>query len=429
MKTKEEILIKKMMTFNPNTGNWESQGFDKIRNYTCKKIILTSQKNKDGECKIYVEILSRLKSNKNTGRTRISTDIWVLPINWMKKRQEINKNDEDYIYKNEIINKYFIDIQNSCNVGNNPEWIMNNKKIEQVLKIIEPVKPNKKTLTDYFFDYIELRKTDGSARGTIKSLVTIMNRVKNYEAYINKLLYFNDMTLTFSDNFSIYLRKEMKYNENSVEKTFTTLKTVLNHYYKRRIELNISLSDIFKDEDWKRGRKQANAAHPLKPEDFNILLNYDFKTDLAMVRTQDRFLIQCSTGLRFCDLFRIKPDMIVNNCIKINPQKTRNKTDNTIYIDLNDISNKILKKYDYDTSVLNISNQKYNESLKTMFDRLGLEKYTSHDARDTFISYAVSSGIDVPTILSWSGQESYDIMKRYVKITDEHKANQMKKVF
>ena len=423
-----EIISKINLSLNEE-GNYKITGFNKIRNYTCRKIILPSQKNKAGECKIYVEVLSRLKDSKNTGRVRISTDIWVLPSNWMKKRQEVSKNDNDYINKNEIINKFFMDIQTSCNVGNNPEWITDKKKIEQVLKIIEPVKTNKKTLTDYFYDYIELRKTDGSAKNTIKTLVTVMNRLKNYQTSINKKLSFNDMNLTFADNFSIYLRQDAGYNENTVEKTFTVLKTVLNFYFKRRMELNISLPEIFKDEEWKRGNKSANAAHPLEREDFTVLLNHDFKSDLAMVSTQDRFLLQCSTGLRFSDLFKITKDMIVNNCIKINPTKTHNKKDNTIYIDLNTVSIKILEKYNYNTSVLKISNNKYNKSLKLMFEKLEIEKHTSHDARDTFISYAISSGVDVATILSWTGQESYDILKRYVKITDQHKAQQMQKIF
>ena len=51
-----------------------------------------------------------------------------------------------------------------------------------------------------------------------------------------------------------------------------------------------------------------------------------------------------------------------------------------------------------------MSNQKYNDSLETMWNKLNEEhpntfdNYTNHNGRDTFISYSLESGVDVPSL-------------------------------
>ena len=72
-----------------------------------------------------------------------------------------------------------------------------------------------------------------------------------------------------------------------------------------------------------------------------------------------------------------------------------------------------------------------------MFEKMQSDKpdmkyrtdYSSHCARDTFISICVQSGIDFKTILTWTGQKSYSIMDRYISTTNEYKAGQMGKAF
>ena len=121
--------------------------------------------------------------------------------------------------------------------------------------------------------------------------------------------------------------------------------------------------------------------------------------------------------------------MIVDGCIKISPNKTVHKKNNIVYINLNDSSTAILKKYVYDTTKLYISNQKYNDSLELLCTALELsDKYTSHDGRDTFIPFCINAGIDIPIILSWTGQESYEVMKRYFRIDEQKKLVDMTKV-
>jgi integrase len=223
--------------------------------------------------------------------------------------------------------------------------------------------------------------------------------------------------------------RSVPYDPSTIEKTFTVLKTFLKHYYKRRKEINIILDDTFMDEEFKKGKKKANEANPLLLNEFIELSKMKFSSNV-FEKTKDRFVLQCSTGLRFSDMDKITPDKIDKGRIKINPTKTEEtKDDNTIYIDLNKYSRAILKKYHNDTTSLKISNQKYNDNLEDMFEELKWKKRTSHNGRDTFISICIQKKVPVEVILTWTGQSSYSVMRRYIKVPDDHKKSEMNRAF
>lgn len=367
-----------------------------------RKMILTSQLDKSGTAQIYIELLSYNKDLKKVIK-RLPTGVRVSPKNWSKKKQEVLKFDPDYLTKNQIVADAFI------------------KSLKPAE--LKPVKG----LTDYLEEYILIRRSTGTPQGTLKEFTTCKNRLLAYEEHIGKKLHFSDMNLTFSDSFNIYLFNK-GYESGTIEKTFAILRTMLNHFYSRRIELKIELTDTFRERNWKRGRKSINEPHPFTKEDFQKLKETVI-TSATLNKVRDRVLFQCSTGLRYSDAFRIKPSMVVNDCIKIEPVKTVNKKNNTIFINLNNLSKSILNKYDNDLTKLAISNQKYNMYILELCKYCKLsDVYTSHDCRDTFISNALNSGVPVPIVLSWTGQESYEVMKRYFKVDDLRKKQDMEKL-
>jgi len=54
---------------------------------------------------------------------------------------------------------------------------------------------------------------------------------------------------------------------------------------------------------------------------------------------------------------------------------------------------------------------------------------TSHIARKTFITNAMIRGMSTEVIMDITTHSSYKTFKRYFKIVDEHKKEQMNKVF
>lgn len=219
---------------------------------TVRKIILSSQRDKAGNCAVYVEIY-RQDSHKYK---RINCEIRVNPANWSKKKGEVLKSDAEYQPKNEALDLIYKQIL-SYSLSNNAEFKAEIEQYYPQLRELFPENsPKKKLLTDYFEDYIKLRQVDGSSRGTWKEYITVKNRLVKYEEYVSKRLSFTDMNFTFSDNFNIWMLTNKKYDSGTIEKTFTVLKTFLGYYYKRQKELNIVVPDIFKDREFKRVRNQ-----------------------------------------------------------------------------------------------------------------------------------------------------------------------------
>ncbi len=293
---------------------------------------------------------------------------------------------------------------------------------------------DEKPLLQYIDDYVQYRKERNTTRNTAKEFTTLMNRVKNFDLDRKQTSYFSDINFTWADAFEKYLLKK-EYNSGTIEKSFTILITILNHFYVRKDEMKINLSDKFKLKGFKRGEKSRNMANPLTFEQFKTLYDHKFKED-SLEKTRIKFCLQCSTGLRFSDMFRITPEMINDNRIIIKPVKTE-RHNITAVIDLNPYSTEILAKLNYNTSVLKIENAPYNRNIKTMFEKLQEDKpdmkykadYGSHCGRDTFISICVQQGVDFKTILTWTGQSSYSILDRYIHTTNEYKAGQMQKAF
>ena len=398
---------------------------------TIRKIILPNQLNKNGEAKIYVEVRTAYIDGKGERRNkykRISTGVWVNPKNWHKTKEEVISKDQKYYSKNQTINNKYLAIQEYLGVQKEGVYRPAPKSELDVIKRHFPSPDKKKSLTDYFDDYINYRKNNKTPRGTYKEFITVKNRLIKYEGDINKKFFFEDMDFTFSDRFEEWLY-EMDYKESTVEKTFTVLKTVLNFYYKRRKKLNIEIEDNFRESEFKRGRKKANPANPLSYNEFLLLFKEKFESDV-IEKTKDRFILQCSTGLRYSDIDKIRPSMIDNDRIVISPAKTQSQKDeNKIYIDLNKYSKSILEKYKYNTKSLKISNQKYNKNLEEMFSKLNWKRRTSHNGRDTFISICIKERIPIEVILNWTGQSSYSIMRRYIDVGDEFKKGEMQRAF
>ncbi|MHC1732811.1 MAG: phage integrase SAM-like domain-containing protein [Bacteroidales bacterium] len=295
-------------------------------------------------------------------------------------------------------------------------------------------KKEAKSLVQFIDDYIQYRKDRNTTRNTAKEFTTMKNRVVKFDADKKNVTVLSDINFTWSDAFEKFLLKK-KYNSGTIEKTYTILITVLNHYYIRKEELKLNLTDKFKLKGFKRGAKSRNMANPLTYEQFKTLYNHKFD-DKYLEKTRIRFCLQCSTGLRFSDMHRITPDIINEDRIIIKPIKT-DRHNITAEIDLNQYSRELLTNLNFDTSTLKIENAPYNRNIKAMFEKMQADKpdlkyrtdYGSHCARDTFISICVQSGVDFKTILTWSGQKSYTIMDRYISTTNEYKAGQMGKAF
>jgi integrase len=397
-----------------------------------RKMILRTQKNKNGESKIYIEV-SRYRYLSNDGKKyenkskRISTNVWVKEANWSKKKEEVLKSDFDYSEKNRVINEMYSEILKYIS-SDDLDYKFSILNKTDLLKV-EELFPSKKMLlgkylTDYLVKYIEYRK-GYSARGTWKEFITLKNRILNYELSISKKLAFTDINNSFSNDFYLWLNKS--YTPGTIYKTYELLVTFMYHYWNLRDEQKIEMNDKFAQKGFKKGHKESNEPNPLSEEEYQLLLNKKFKT-ASLNRTKDRFLMQCTLGCRYSDLFTFTKANFKDDKLIYKPIKTRRKKSNTIHLPLQDDAKNLLKKYKFDTTGLYITNQKYNEALESLFKELKIEVRSTHNGRDTFITRAIDAGVNIPTLLKWVGQESYTQLKKYFAYSDKQGTLEMKKL-
>lgn len=160
------------------------------------------------------------------------------------------------------------------------------------------------------------------------------------------------------------------------------------------------------------------------------------------------FIFACYSGLRFSDLKKLKKSDIHDGCIHIVTQKTSSR----ITIELNKKTEEIVERFK-DTPSENLfkihTKNTYNTNLRKLAERaridtpvtkvyyIGAErieetrpKYeimTSHVARRTFVTVALTLGIPAEVVMKWTGHKDFENMRPYISIVDKLKKHNMQK--
>jgi len=295
--------------------------------------------------------------------------------------------------------------------------------------------PNEKSFYEYLIEYWEKRKESGK-RTTAKEFKTVANRIQRFDEYRGQKTYFKDLNFTWSDAF--YMWAKQHYSEGTIGKHYTTMYTAIYSFYKRRDEIDIELSDKFRDEEFRHGGISRNEANPLTSEQRDILFNHRFE-DKKLEKVRKMMCIQAFTAIRHSDLDKLRPDMFDNDTLCFKPQKTKTKKYKIVVEQpLLPQAKELLSEVDYNTSCYKIANQNYNpiirkviEALAEKYEEKGFDKikdFSSHNLRDTYISIAVERGVNFKSILKFVGQSSYAIMDRYIKLSSDFERREVYKM-
>lgn len=399
------------------------------------RLMTRNRTNKAGLTKIEVEVMRYVYAGVGKERKYVDTNVSISPKNWNQKTQKISGKEPDQADKQQRINTIYGAVLNF--VTSNGEVIpdIDGLNIDSLKSFFPQMRVSRKTLVNYIDDYYKFRVNQNTKKGTTKEFMTIKNRVDAFDIHNKKKTYFENINLLWSNDFESYLRNTKKYTEGTIEKSYTILYTVLNHYYQLRDEMQIELSDKFTYSKFKRGKKSINKANPLTLQQLMTLYKHTFAEN-HLITTKKMILIQCFTGVRFDDIKRLRPENFENDgFMKFTPIKTEHHEIEVLQ-PLNEYAKGLLSEVGYDTSVYKLQNQPYNRNIEDIFNILRLKypdlkykTYTSHNFRDTFISNAVQASINWKSILKWVGQTSYQIMDRYIHLTPDFEKNEMQKMF
>lgn len=140
--------------------------------------------------------------------------------------------------------------------------------------------------------------------------------------------------------------------------------------------------------------------------------------DKATSNVRDCFVFCCYTGLSYADLAKFSWKDITERDGKMYIDDVRQKTGVPYKIQLLSPALEILKKHNNTLPI--ISNQQYNLRLKVLASYAGINKpLTSHMARHTFATWALSQGIRIETVSKMLAHTNVVTTQIYAKILQQ----------
>lgn len=309
----------------------------------------------------------------------------------------------------------------------------------------EPVKKTRVTLKQYFDIFInELpnrvnRKGHKLSKAMPVKYGTIKNLFIDFCKHEGREYDFQDMNEAFYKRFSAYMINKKKYAVNTYGRAFKFLKTILNEASKP--DENGNRYNEYNDfKTFATGISEESDSIYLTETELKNIYKLELTNKPGLDRVRDLFLIGCYTGLRFSDYTTISPEDIKSDRLRVLEQKTKGK----VVIPLAPTVKTILQKYNFRLPKA-ISNQKFNEALKEIAELAGInetivtnitkggvtvtnsqpkhELVTSHVARRSFATNAVKRGIQPVLIMAITGHKTEKEFWKYVKVTNEEKAD------
>src|SRR5690606_13487474 len=216
---------------------------------------------------------------------------------------------------------------------------------------------------DSYKDFMDEKKKRNEWKpATIKRYKNIENHLTEFQTSKKYKLTFNTINNKFYTEFSDYCYNSLDHNTNTFSRNIGLFKTFMFWALKEKYTYNEAFKEFVKPE------RVITKEIALTLDQVTTIFEF-IPESKALERVKDIFVFQCLTGLRYGELKLINDRTIINNTLVIQEEKDVTKTSRVI--PLFDISNYILKKYDYKLPIL--SNQKQNKFIKDVF---GEAKFT-----------------------------------------------------
>lgn len=361
---------------------------------------------------------------------------------WDEDHMRVKRNFADAAEINKELGKLKAKVENifdravALDIEITPDYI------RQQLKNKSKIAAGKKSFIECYTEYIDLAKLTKST-STIKSVRSGLNIFMDFSKHSGIKLDFNNITQDFYDAFLDYCFNERDYKNNYTGKLIKDLKTFLNWATEKEYNTNLD----YKKKSFKKFAENTEIIY-LTYEELTKL--YNFKTEIDQYRNvRDLFCFGCFTGMRFSDIASLKWENIHSNSIQYRIVKTNEL--NTI--PLNSYTKEILKRHkNKGEFCFNVpAEQHVNETLKSLFNVVGLDRkvqithyqgakkisqslplskaITFHISKKTFMTNFLAKGGSLLTAMAITGNKDFKTARRYYKVVDSLKADEMAKVF
>ena len=391
-------------------------------------------------------------SFKNEGKTFVySTGENIHPKEWdFANKRPANLSGR----KKDAELRRAIDIQLSRYSNFYIELLSRYKTINEVLTIeqakeefnIEFKKVSKNT-SDFFKVYdlfLIFKKEDNSDQANTESTIARYeynrNLLEGFQQSKNYNLRFNTINRDFYNSFISYCVQTKNHSANTLSRNVGLFKTFMNWALFHKYTYN----DDYKT--FKNIKRFKTDEIALTKEQVDEIANFDLGDNDKLTRVRDLFIFGCSTGMRYSNYSTIKKNDVVDDFINVVDAKDRSKS---LSIPLNKFSRSILEKYDF--KLPKISNQKFNNYVKELFEKMEYnlvvkktmrygneiietessvyERVSSHTARRSFITIMKNEGVPDKVIMSYTGHKSIEVFNNYYRPNQDHRINFMNNVW
>lgn len=285
---------------------------------------------------------------------------------------------------------------------------------------IDDVRNWDKTEENMTTNVVDFIRDDLKRRDVSLSVLEYNNSfIKRLEEF-GKIKTFRDLTYANIEDFDLHLKKTIK-----SQPTLYKRHSLFKGYIEKARRRGLIERNPYDDFILKKGKSEDPVY--LVESEVEQIKKYKPKgaTKESLERVKDLFLFQCFTGLSYTDLesFSREKIVIVNGEQQIHG--VRNKTGVAYVIFDLPQAMEILEKYNYNLPV--ISNQKYNEYLATLIERVGIEKdVTTHTGRHTFGTYLINNGVSIEAIPKIMGHTNMKQSLLYARMLGVTAINEMK---
>lgn len=288
-----------------------------------------------------------------------------------------------------------------------------------------------------FEEFLNKNKNTKAER-TTTAYTTAFNYLKDFQEYTGTKLHFETINIDFFESLRDYSFEIKNIGSNYFSKIITIIKTYMNWALDREYHSNLAFKKF------KASENEIEVIY-LTMDELLKLYNFEFESK-RLEHVKDTYCFGCFTGLRFSDIAQLKASNIFDDHIKLNIKKTKTIDHK---IPLNQYSESVLEKYKdtiYEPLPV-ISSQKFNKYLKECCELAGIDtpttitryfgqkridktvpKYeliTSHTARKTFVTNSLILGMNQMVVRNITGHKKEDSFRRYVKIADDYKKQEM----
>jgi len=240
----------------------------------------------------------------------------------------------------------------------------------------------------------------GFSKGTKKAHTSLDGVMRAYlEAKRMKDIELSQLRPAFASKFVTWLRSDRRYTQNYIVRNLNHLKGIIEAE-KREGYLNVNPF-----ENLIEPKEQPGQITFLTEREISLITDNPLLCG-HLERVADAFLLQCFTGLAYCDLKRFDPAKHITQLKGREViQFCRQKGDAFFTIPVLPQTERLLKKYSDQIPV--ISNQKMNAYLKTIAKTVGIYKrLTTHVGRKTAGTYLLNNDVPLEVVSKILGHAS-----------------------